>query len=165
MANQTTGSKGNEARAAAGQAVDKAREAAGHAGSAAKDIASQAIDKARDAASSVGEMASNAASTVGRKADDYASSAGSGIKSFGDTIREHGPQEGMLGSATKTVADTTKQVGRYLEEEGLSGMMEDMTTLIKRNPIPAILVGLGVGVLLGRLLKRQPAFTREPFHC
>ncbi len=142
MANQTTSSKGNDPRSTAGQAVDKA-----------KDVAAQAMDKARDAASSVGEMASNVASTVGRKADDYTHAAGSGIKNIGDTIREHGPQEGMLGQATKSVASTTKDVGRYLEEEGLSGMMEDVTTLIKRNPIPAILVGLGVGVLLGRLLR------------
>jgi len=152
MAN-TTSSKGNEARNVAGQAVDKAKEVAGQATDKAKDFASQAVDKARDAASHVGEMASNVASTVGRKADDYTSAAGSGIKNFGDTIREHGPQEGMLGQATKTVASTTKEVGRYLEEEGISGMMEDMTTMIKRNPIPAILVGVGLGVLIGRLLK------------
>jgi len=142
MANSTTSSKGNEARQNVGQAFDKA-----------KDVAGQAMDKAKDAASSVGEMASNVASNVGRKADDLTSSAGSGIKHFGDQIREHGPQGGMLGGATKTVADTTKQVGRYLEEEGLSGMFEDMTKLIKRNPIPAILVGVGLGVLIGRVMR------------
>jgi len=98
-------------------------------------------------------MASNAAANVGRKADNLTSSAGSTIKNFGDTIREQGPKEGMLGEATKTVANTTKQVGRYLEEEGLSGMMEDMTNLIKRNPIPAILVGVGLGVLIGRVMR------------
>jgi len=142
MANTTTSSKGNEARTATGQTMDKAR-----------DIASQGVEKAKEAASSVGEMVSNAAATVGRKADDYTSSAGTGIKQFGDTIREHTPKEGILGEASKTVANTTKQVGRYLEEEGLSGMMEDMTNLIKRNPVPAILVGVGLGVLIGRVLR------------
>jgi len=111
------------------------------------------VEKAKEAASSVGDMVSNAATTVGRKADDVASSAGTGIKNFGDTIREHGPKEGMLGEASKTVANTTKQVGRYLEEEGISGMMEDVTNLIKRNPVPAILVGVGLGVLIGRVMR------------
>jgi len=152
MAN-TTSSKGNEARANAGQAFDKAKEAAGNVADKAKDVASQAMDKARDAAGHVGDMASNLASNAGRKADDYTSSAGTAIKNFGDTIREHAPQGGMLGDAAKTAADTTKQVGRYLEEEGLSGMFEDMTTLIKRNPIPAILVGVGLGVLIGRVMR------------
>jgi len=142
MANPTTSSKGNEARTAATQAFDKAREGV-----------SQGMEKAKEAASSVGEMVSNAATTVGRKADDLTSSAGTGIKQFGDTIREHAPKEGMLGEASKTVANTTKQVGRYLEEEGLSGMVEDLTNLIKRNPVPAILVGVGLGVLIGRVMR------------
>jgi len=126
----------------AGQAVDKA-----------KDVAGQAVDKAKEAASSVGEMIGHTASNVGRRADDLTSSAGSSIKNFGDTIREHAPQEGMIGDAAKSVASTTKQVGRYLEEEGLSGMFDDMTNLIKRNPIPAILVGVGLGVLIGRVMR------------
>jgi vacuolar-type H+-ATPase subunit H len=153
MANSTTSSRGNEARNTGAQAYEKAKDVAGQAADKAKDIASQAVDKAKDAASSVGEMVSSAASTVGKKADDVTSSAGSGIKQFGDTIREHGPQSGMLGDATKTVAKTTKQVGRYLEEEGLSGMFEDVTSLIKRNPVPAILVGIGLGVLIGRVMR------------
>jgi len=153
MANTTTSVKGNDVRNATGQAFDKAKDVASNAADKAKDVASQAMDKAKDAASSVGEMVQNAASTVGRKADDITSSAGSSIKQFGDTIREHTPKEGILGEASKTVANTTKQVGRYLEEEGLSGMMEDVTCLIKRNPIPAILVGVGLGVLIGRVLR------------
>jgi len=133
--------------------MDKAKDVAGQAVDKAKDVASQAVDRAKEAASSVGDMVHNAASTAGRKADDLTSSAGHSIRQFGDTIREHAPKEGMLGDASRTVADTTKQVGRYLEEEGLSGMMEDMTSLIKRNPIPAILVGVGLGVLIGRVMR------------
>ena len=155
MANTTTGtgSKGNEARGNAGQTMDKARDLASNVADKAKDVASQAMDKAKDAASSVGGMVSDAAKNAGRKADDLTSQAGSGIKHFGDTIRENAPREGMLGDAAKTVANTTKQVGSYLEEEGLSGMFEDVTSLIKRNPIPAILVGVGLGVLIGRLMR------------
>jgi len=153
MANTTTGSKGNETRGTGGQGFDKAKDAASNVADKARDVASQAVDKAKDAASHVGEMVSNAASTAGRKADDFTSSAGTSIKNFGDTIRENAPREGVLGTAAKTAADTTKQVGRYLEEEGLSGMMEDVTKLIKRNPVPAILVGVGLGVLIGRLMR------------
>ena len=131
MASATTNQKANEARNAAGQAMDKAKEAA----------------------SAVGEMAGSAASAIGRKADDFTSSAGAGIKHVGDTIRDQGPQSGILGQATRSVADTTKQVGQYLEKEGLSGMFEDMTNLIKRNPVPAILVGVGLGVLIGRVMR------------
>jgi len=155
MANMASGSKGNESRGSTGvgQTMDKAKDVAGQAMDKAKDVAGQAMDKARDAASSVSEMVGHAASTAGKKADDFTSSAGHSIRQFGDTIREHAPKEGVLGQAGSTVANTTKQVGRYLEEEGLSGMMEDVTSLVKRNPIPAILVGIGLGVLIGRVMR------------
>jgi len=133
--------------------MDKAKDVAGQAMDKAKDVAGQAMDKAKDAASSVSDMVGHAASTAGKKADDFTSSAGHSIRQFGDTIREHAPKEGVLGQASGAVANTTKQVGRYLEEEGLSGMMEDVTSLVKRNPIPAILVGIGLGVLIGRVMR------------
>ena len=41
---------------------------------------------------------------------------------------------------------------RYLREEGLSGLASDLTDMIRRNPIPALLIGLGVGFLLARAL-------------
>jgi hypothetical protein len=58
----------------------------------------------------------------------------------------------MLGSATRAVADTMEGAGKYLEDKNLSGMMDDVTGLIKRNPIPAVLLGLGIGFLVGRAL-------------
>jgi ElaB/YqjD/DUF883 family membrane-anchored ribosome-binding protein len=136
----------DEARKAAGQAADKARE--GLAGAASS---------AREAVSHVGEavsnVASSAASTVGQKAEQAVNATGRGIETLADTVREHGPEQGVLGSATRSVADTLDSTGHYLEDRNLSGMFDDMTTVIKRNPIPAVLIGLGVGFLLGRSLR------------
>jgi hypothetical protein len=56
----------------------------------------------------------------------------------------------MLGSATDTVAKGLEQGGQYLQQEGLSGMMDDVTELVKRNPIPALLVAIGIGFILAR---------------
>src|SRR4030095_2267118 len=94
----------------------------------------------------------DAASYVGKKADDGLAAVGSGLKSFGDTVRHTGPQRDMVKDATCAVADTLENTGKYLEEEGLAGIAEDMTNLIKRNPIPALLIGVGVGFLLARAL-------------
>jgi ElaB/YqjD/DUF883 family membrane-anchored ribosome-binding protein len=33
-------------------------------------------------------------------------------------------------------------------------MAEDITEMIRRNPIPAMLVGVGIGFLLGKLFRR-----------
>lgn len=137
MANTTTHKVNNPA-----QSLDRA-----------KDAGFQAVDKAKEAASSVGEMVGHAASAAGKTADNLTSSAGTGIKNLGDTISQHTPKEGIVGTASQAVASTLKQGGRYIEESGLSGMAEDVTDLIRRNPVPAVLIGIGVGFLLGRALR------------
>jgi len=163
MANTTQNLKGKEENRA-NPTIDKAKDVAGQAYDKAKDIASQAYDKAKDvassagqmvsnAASSVGSMVGNAASSVGQSADNLTSSAGSQLKNLGETIRDKAPHEGMLGSASQTVANTLRDSGRYLEEAGLSGIGEDLTQLIRRNPMPAVLVGVGIGFILGRMLR------------
>jgi len=98
----------------------------------------------------VSERIKDAASSIGEKAEDAASAVGSGLKSLGNTIRDHTPQDGMVGKASSAVADTLESTGRYLQEEGLKGIADDVTNLIRRNPIPAMLVGVGVGFLIAR---------------
>jgi len=163
MANTTTTPKGKDenrsnptmekAKDVASQAYDKTKDVASQAYDKAKDVASQAYDKAKESASSVGEMVSGAASSVGKKAEDLTASAGSSIRHLGDTLSQKAPHEGMLGNASQTVANTLRDSGKYIEEAGLSGMTEDVTELIRRNPFPAVLVGLGIGFLIGRALR------------
>jgi hypothetical protein len=78
---------------------------------------------------------------------------GSGMESLAGTIRQHAPDSGMLGTASQKVARGLESGGRYLQEEGLRGIGEDLTNLIRRNPIPALLIGLGLGFLIGRALR------------
>jgi hypothetical protein len=139
------GNQANQAKEQAGQALDKGREAAGHAGEAVKDAA-VAVGQA------VAHKAGDVASAIGHKAEDATAAVGSGMQTAADKVREVSPHEGMLGTASKTVADAMDSAGKYVEDRNLSGMMEDVTNLVKRNPIPALLLGLGVGFLIGRLL-------------
>lgn len=132
----------DQAKNEAATATDKAREALGHVGNALSSTAS-----------SVGTALSNTASNIGQRADDAAGSVGTGMKSVADTIRNQGPHEGMLGNATRTVAGAIDQTGKYLEDKHLSGMADDVASMIKSHPIPAVLIGLGVGFLLGRALR------------
>jgi hypothetical protein len=159
MANPTT--KGNASssslegtREGTQQAMDKSKEFGSQVVDKAKDLGSQVADKAKNVASSVGGAVSSAASTVGKKADDLTSSAGHGIRHMGEALGDKAPHEGMLGSASQAVAGSIRDTGRYIEESGLSGMAEDLTNLIRRNPIPALFVGIGLGFLLGRVMRR-----------
>jgi hypothetical protein len=133
---------------------EKAKDLASQATEKAKEIASSAADKARDVATSASRTASNVASTVGEKAESATASVGSGMESLAGTIRENAPQGGMLGSASSTVADSLEKGGRYLQEEGLSGIGQDLTRWVKNNPMPAFLVGIGIGYLIAHATRR-----------
>lgn len=124
---------------------------------------SLAQDKARDAAACVGDMANHAASAigamagdavceVGRRADDFAATAGARIHGLGETLSDRAPHQGMLGSASQAVARGVKESGEYLEGAKLSGVTEDVAELVRRNPIPAVLIALGLGWFFGRKL-------------
>jgi ElaB/YqjD/DUF883 family membrane-anchored ribosome-binding protein len=117
----------------------------------AKGMAETVKDKARQAGEYVRDKAGQAGEYVRDKAEAATSSAGKGMESLAGTIRDRGPQSGMLGRATSTVADTLDRTGRYLEDSGFSGMMEDVTSLVRNHPLPSVLVGIGLGFLLARL--------------
>jgi hypothetical protein len=141
MANVTPNAKGMQD--VASNVADKARETASNVADKAKDFASHAADRAKD----FGKSAVNAA-------DSATAKVGSGVESMADKLRDSAPREGMMHNAANRVADTLERSGRYLEEEGLTGMADDLTGVIKRYPIPAVLVGIGVGYLIAHALRR-----------
>ena len=101
------------------------------------------------------EKAEDLVSRAGQKADDAACAVGSGIKSVADTIREKGPESGMLGTVAHKTADSLDSAGGYLRDEGVTGMFEDVTNCMRRNPTSVLLTGLGLGFLLAYALRRR----------
>src|SRR5262249_17063868 len=124
----------------AGHEMEKARDAAAGVGEKIKEGAAGAMEKAKDVASHAGQAVSTVASNVGQKAESAVGSVGHGMASLGEKVQEKGPESGILGKASHAVGDALERGGRYLEEKKLSGMAGDLTDLIKRNPIPALLV-------------------------
>lgn len=125
----------------------------------------RATDKAKDAASAVGEMAghvasavgamtSQAACDVGKKADELTASAGVRIQGLGDQLSKNAPHEGVLGIASQAVANTVTESGEYLERAKLSGIAESIAQLIRQNPIPAVLIGIGLGWFAASKLRK-----------
>ena len=110
--------------------------------------------EASSVASTVAEKAKQAAAFVGDKAEKATSAVGAGMESLGGAIREHEPCDGMLHNAGEAVANKLEGGGRYLEEHGLKGIGEDVTNFIRRNPVPALLVGVGIGILIARMVRR-----------
>jgi len=144
---------GQHASQAGQHAGEAAKDAAQAVGQKAQDLAHTASQKAQDLAHAAGQKVQDAAHVAGQKAEDATAALGSGLKTAADKVRENAPHEGMLGRGAEAVASTLERGGDYLREKNLTGMADDVTELIKRNPIPAVLLGIGFGFLLGRTLR------------
>jgi ElaB/YqjD/DUF883 family membrane-anchored ribosome-binding protein len=133
--------------------AQKAQDLAHKAGEKAQDLAHAAGQKVQDVAHTASQKVQDVAHTAGQKAEDATASFGSGLKTAAEKVRETAPHEGMLGRGAEAVASTLDRGGDYLREKNLHGMADDMAEMIKRNPIPALLLGIGLGFLLGRTLR------------
>jgi ElaB/YqjD/DUF883 family membrane-anchored ribosome-binding protein len=115
--------------------IQGAMEGAGHMTSnvmdKAKDVAGNAMDKAKDVAHSAADMAKQAKDKV----QDWAHSAADGLGHAKDVVADY------AGEAYDKSAEYVQFAGK------------EMTTFIRRYPIPAILIGLGVGFLLGKAMR------------
>ncbi|WP_447979569.1 hypothetical protein [Candidatus Nitrospira bockiana] len=92
---------------------------------------------------------------VTAKADDAAAAVGERLEATAETLRERLPQEGRMGEVAGAVSDRVQRAGYYLQEEGLSGLIAEVEAMIRRYPVQALLIGLGVGYALSRLRTRS----------
>jgi hypothetical protein len=82
------------------------------------------------------------------------SAMGEKIDARADAIRETAPQEGLIGTAATGVAEKLDAAGSYLRMTDFDRMADDVSTVIRRYPIPSLLIGLGIGYLLARATRR-----------
>src|SRR5438874_260622 len=64
----------------------------------------------------------------------------------------------VVGSADALCSPVVDVPGRaagrdYVQREGFSGMADDLTNLVRRNPLPALFIGFGLGFLLARSMR------------
>lgn len=164
MNNSSTKNAKDQAQSAmdkAHETGDKAKDTLHEAGKAASSMAEAVTDKARDAANWAGEKAGDAAGWAGDKArdaahwtgdkaDSAAERAGEGLRNLAGKVRDNAPSEGVFGSAADTVARGMERTGDYLRDEGVTGMGRDIVNMVKAYPLPALLIGMGLGYLLAR---------------
>jgi len=150
QAGSQAGAAVQDAAHAAGQ---KAQDLAHSATEKVKDAAQQAGQKAQELAHNAGDKVKDAAHQAGQKAEDATASLGGTLRSAAEKVRSGSPHEGMFGRASDAVAGALDHSGQYLQDKNLTGMADDLTELIRRNPIPAVVLGVGLGFLIGRTLR------------
>jgi len=89
------------------------------------------------------------AATAAEKTNDLAHSLGNKVKSLGSTVREKSPHDTVRVAANK-VADKLESAGNYLENLHFNNMIESFSDTIRRYPLQALALGIGIGLLLAR---------------
>lgn len=117
----------------------------------ARERAEQEIDRHfREYGEAKGESAAGHQSEPSATVEGYAASMAATASEVG-TKAQH-----MASSAATSVANTMGDAGTYLQD-----LPAEITGLIRRHPIPSLLVGIGVGFLLGRSLGQMPMISRH----
>jgi uncharacterized protein YjbJ (UPF0337 family) len=104
---------------------------------------SPAKDRSEEPSSAASSAANQATSAVGEQ-----------LGSLAGTIRDKAPREGTAGRAATAAADTLSAAGSYLQEKKVEHVAGDVADLIRRYPIPSLLIGLGIGYILARSTRR-----------
>jgi hypothetical protein len=153
MANQTSGGKNQGVSKSLGQTGADVKNRVEEIKNRGEELTTGIMEKTKEAAADVYQKAEEAVTTVGERAESAASAAGNKMSALAGTIRETMPREGIVGSTSESVAGALESGGRYLQEQGFSGMVDDVSGIIRRNPLPALLVGISIGFLLARTLR------------
>lgn len=106
------------------------------------------IKEAKDKVEEVGQTISQTAGEAYQKAGEFASSAADRTK---EALHRAGD---YASSASGRAKEAVSSMGEYLRPEDIRGMADEVTTMIKRYPLPAIAVSFGIGMLLASMTRR-----------
>lgn len=71
---------------------------------------------------------------------------------------EHAPDSGVMSELQRYVGSTVQaveQFAKYLGENDFNTIRRDAEQRIQERPMAAVLVGIGIGIVVGKLLKNR----------
>jgi ElaB/YqjD/DUF883 family membrane-anchored ribosome-binding protein len=133
----------------------KAQELASSVILQVQETASDVSDKAHEWAGNVASKAQETATAAVDKTNDGIAAVGHKMNALAGSVRDAAPPNGAIGSAAGAVADELQAGGQYLEQHNLEAIGKDLTDLVRRHPIPSVLIGFGAGCLLGMAISTR----------
>jgi len=130
---------------------DKSRGGAGSSGGSwqdTKEEATSALGKVGETVSKVAENVTKVAENVSQGAQQMASKAYESAQQAASRAAD------SVSGGIKSVTHGVESAAEYVHDKGVSGMADDITGIIRRHPLPAVLVALGIGFMLASVTRR-----------
>ncbi|HEV8712763.1 MAG TPA: CsbD family protein [Candidatus Binatia bacterium] len=108
------------------------------------------MPEAAGAMASMTAKAQELGATIASKASEAATAVGETMGSLASVIRDQAPRDGAIATAATAVAGGLKSASSYLHEKDYANLATDLTALVRRYPVQALLVGVGLGYVLAR---------------
>jgi hypothetical protein len=86
---------------------------------------------------------------IGGRVSNAASEARQGIINFVESAKSKIPADPVR-KLSETASQVTQQVRGYIDDRGIRGLTDDVTDVVRRYPVPALLCGVLIGMLLAR---------------
>ncbi|MGQ0810667.1 MAG: hypothetical protein ACT4OO_05520, partial [Nitrospiraceae bacterium] len=91
---------------------------------------------------------------AGARADQAVVAIGERLEWAAEGMQDRFSHEGKIGDAIGRMTKGVRASGHYLQEQGMTGTIEDLEALIRRYPLHTMLVGIGLGYLCSHLKSR-----------
>jgi ElaB/YqjD/DUF883 family membrane-anchored ribosome-binding protein len=105
-----------------------------------KDQAGAMMETAKDMADEAKSKVKDVMQAGAVKAEEAKSAAGETMHTVAEKIRHGGD----------VVSEKADQLGSYLQQHDFEAIGRDLTDVVRRYPVQSLLVGIGLGILLGR---------------
>ncbi|GGU17311.1 hypothetical protein [Lentzea flava] len=147
----------NQMRAAArDEGVDVARHAGEAAGQVGSTVADQAAHVRRETAEQARHVVRDVRERVAAEAEEQAVRVSKQLGRIADELGEMAgaaPPSSMSAGAIRSVADTSRQAARFLDERGAQGLLDSARDYARRKPGTFLLGAAVAGFLVGRIAK------------
>jgi uncharacterized protein YjbJ (UPF0337 family) len=95
-------------------------------------------------------LGASGASRLSETVQETARNVASSLADMAGEVKAHA--EAAASTAATAVADTVAGAASSLQETSVKDLTGNLTDLIRRHPIPSLLIGLGIGFVLARSL-------------
>lgn len=112
----------------------------GTVGEQVKEQTGAMMEAAKGLAEDAKEKVQEAVEVGASKAQEAKDAAGAQMHNVADKIRQ----------GSDVVSEKADQFGTYLQQHDFGAIGHDLTEVVRRYPVQSLLVGIGLGILLGR---------------